>query len=260
MATATMNSEQHPGLDALGVDLDQQTIALIGVGGIGLEAARICTALGASLLLFDRSRPTGQISLPHQERHTWHECDITCDTDRSRLVAACAQVDALIITSAIYPTESLPDPGAESDWSDWNRHLHHTLEANLAAPMQICLQLLPGMQERKQGRIVLTGSLAGRNGGLLSGPQYSTSKGALHTFVRWLALRAAPYGINVNGVAPGVTETPMIEGRTIDASRVPAGRAASPMEVARVISFLASPAASYIHGQIVDVNGGAFIG
>ncbi|MBP6018588.1 MAG: SDR family oxidoreductase [Burkholderiaceae bacterium] len=260
MTSLTTNPNTHPGLTALGTDLHQQTIAIVGVGGIGMETAKICAALGASLLLFDRAPAPSQLALPHPERHVWHTCDITKDADQRQLINACTGVDALIITSAIYPAEQQPDSGDEAGWNDWNQHLHATLEANLAAPMRICLELLPQMQARKQGRIVMTGSLAGRNGGLLSGPQYAASKGALHTFVRWLALRAAPHGISVNGVAPGVTQTAMIENRSVDASRIPVGRAAAPIEVARVISFLASPAASYMHGQIIDVNGGAWIG
>lgn len=258
--TPHYNPDMRPGLDALGINLHQQTIAIIGVGGIGMETAKICAALGASLLLFDRTAAPNVLSLPHPERHTWITVDITNDNDLRQITSACVEIDALIITSAIYPVEQLPSAGDDANWESWKQHLHTTLDANLAAPMRICLDLLPRMQARKQGRIVLTGSLAGRHGGLLSGPQYAASKGALHTFTRWLALRAAPHGISVNGVAPGVTETAMIASRQVDTSRIPVGRAANPVEVARVISFLASPAASYIHGQIIDVNGGAWIG
>ncbi|NYT66138.1 SDR family oxidoreductase [Alcaligenaceae bacterium] len=260
MTTLHNTPSANSGLAALGTDLQRHKIAIVGVGGIGMETAKICAALGASLQLFDRTPAPGSLALSHPDKHTWHTVDITQDEGQRQVIASCADIDALIITSAIYPAEQQPATGDNTGWQDWNQHLHATLEANLAAPMRLCLELLPQMQTRQQGRIVLTGSLAGRNGGLLSGPQYAASKGALHTFVRWLSLRAAPHGISVNGVAPGVTQTTMIENRSVDTSRIPIGRAAAPIEVARVISFLASPAASYIHGQILDVNGGAWIG
>jgi NAD(P)-dependent dehydrogenase (short-subunit alcohol dehydrogenase family) len=75
--------------------------------------------------------------------------------------------------------------------------------------------------------------------------------------VRWLALRAAPHGVSVNGVAPGATATPMLQNETVDTRKIPVGRLADPIEIARVTAFLASPASSYMHGAVVDVNGGA---
>jgi 3-oxoacyl-[acyl-carrier protein] reductase len=123
--------------------------------------------------------------------------------------------------------------------------------------MLLAQLLLQRMIARGTGRIVILGSLAGRSGGLLSGAQYASSKGALHTLVRWLALRAAPNGVSVNGVAPGATATPMIANEAVNVAKIPAGRVAEPIEIARVVAFLASPAASYMHGAVVDVTGRA---
>lgn len=246
--------------DLLGVNLRGQRIVLVGVGGIGTEVGRICQALGARLTLVD---PSMSETVRRTFRgHELLELDITDDEALRAVVQKCQGANALIVTSAVCPDEA----GDRWDDAHWQERFDGVFRLNVQAPMRLGLAFLkahattPPQSHRSRARLVLVGSMAGRMGGLLAGPQYAASKGALHTFVRWLALRAAPMGISVNGVAPGVTATPMIEGRRFDATRIPAGRAADPLEVARVVTFLASPASSYLHGQVVDVNGGAWIG
>jgi NAD(P)-dependent dehydrogenase (short-subunit alcohol dehydrogenase family) len=115
------------------------------------------------------------------------------------------------------------------------------------------------MIERRHGRIVLVGSLAGRMGGLIAGPHYVASKGGLHALVKWLARQAGPHAVLVNGIAPASVETPMMRERPVDLQRIPLGRMATAEEVAWPIAFLCSPAASYICGTILDVNGGVYM-
>lgn len=242
----------------LGVDLHGQHVALVGCGGIGFEVARICSALGAKLSVFDLRLPdvAQRETLTNAGVHRWIAVDLSAPEEHCAISKACADADALIITSAICPNES----SLEVNLPEWDQSFSAVFGLNVAVPMRLSLTALQSMTARRAGRIVLVGSMSARHGGLLAGAQYAASKGALHTFVRWLAQRAAPHGVSVNGVAPGVTLTPMIEGRTFDTTRIPVGRAAWPAEIARVISFAASPACSYMHGQILDVNGGAWIG
>lgn len=116
---------------------------------------------------------------------------------------------------------------------------------------------LPHLRVRG-GQIVCVGSVAGKIGGVLAGPHYSASKGAVHTLVRWLAKAEAPHGIRANGVAPGAVDTPMIAGKGYQPGYCPMGRFADPEEIAQVVAFLASPASSYMTGTVVDVNGGYY--
>jgi 3-oxoacyl-[acyl-carrier protein] reductase len=260
-----MSQTESPSpLDLLGVNLVGQHIVLVGIGGIGRQVARICHALGARLTLVDRAIPeTTRSAFAAQ---VCMEADITSEAALRALVDHAKEADALVVTSAVCPDES----AQHWDDEDWHERFGGVFHVNVEAPMRLSQAYLAAHAARARcaaahqtsagARIVLVGSMAGRMGGLLAGPQYAASKGALHTFVRWLALRAAPLGISVNGVAPGVTLTPMIDGRTFDATRIPVGRAAEPLEIARVVAFLASPASSYMHGQVVDVNGGAWIG
>lgn len=254
-----MSLDEESPLKALGVDLHGQKVAVVGAGGIGLEVGRVCAALGARLVMIDVAAKDEDVksSLAHPDRHEWVVADITDAAEQSEIVEACRDTDALVITSAISPDETVVDV---SDDDEWVASFDRIMAINTAGPMRISQRVLPFMQARGHGRIVIFSSLASRNGGLLSGAQYSASKGALNSFVRWMAMRGAPKGVSVNGVVPGVTETPILGGRSVDTSRIPAGRIAEPIEVARAAAFLASPAASYIHGVTLDVNGGVWMG
>ncbi|MGO8734610.1 MAG: SDR family NAD(P)-dependent oxidoreductase [Terriglobia bacterium] len=118
------------------------------------------------------------------------------------------------------------------------------------------------MAGRKSGCIINVSSIAGRNGGGPGAAAYSAAKGALLTYTKSLAKELAPHGIRVNGIAPGVIATPFHEryspGEAFQRfiASIPLGRAGTSEEIAEVIVFLASPAARYITGETLEVNGG----
>ena len=118
------------------------------------------------------------------------------------------------------------------------------------------------MAARKSGCIVNVSSIAGRNGGGPGAAAYSAAKGGLLTYTKGLAKELAPHGIRVNGIAPGVIATPYHEryspGEIFQRfiASIPLGRAGTAEEIADVIMFLASPAARYITGETIEVNGG----
>jgi 3-oxoacyl-[acyl-carrier protein] reductase len=118
------------------------------------------------------------------------------------------------------------------------------------------------MAARKAGCIINVTSIAGRNGGGPGTAAYAAAKGGLLTYTKSLAKELAPYGIRVNGIAPGVIATPYHEryspGEVFKkfVASIPLGRAGTAEEIADVIVFLASPAARYITGETVEVNGG----
>jgi 3-oxoacyl-[acyl-carrier protein] reductase len=118
------------------------------------------------------------------------------------------------------------------------------------------------MVARKSGCIVNVSSIAGRNGGGPGVAAYAAAKGGLLTYTKSLAKELAPHGVRVNGIAPGVIATPFHE-RYSPAevmqrlvALIPLGRAGASEEIADVIVFLASPAARYITGETIEVNGG----
>ena len=242
--------------DLIGTAMPSQRVAIVGVGGIGEPCADICAQLGADLILADKAAPVSiakRISAQHNIQALARAIDVGAIESVKRFCTESGDLDALIITAGVLPEERELVPGS----IQWEESFERTFCINLRGPMLLAQLVMQKMLDKGAGRIVILGSLAGRSGGLLSGAQYASSKGALHTLVRWLALRAAPRGVCVNGVAPGATATPMLANEVVDTRKIPAGRLADPLEIARVVAFLASPAASYMHGAVVDVNGGA---
>ena len=223
--------------------------------GIGAATARVCADLGAALVLVDRD-PNEK--LVREVEATGSEATPYCAdvSDRKaieQIAAIVGPVDALVLNAAICPFDDWNDP-------DWDSAFDRVMAVNLLAPIIAARAFLPGMMARKSGRIVLVGSIAGKVGGLIAAPHYVASKGGLHALVKWLAKRAAPGNVLVNGVAPASVETPMMSGQQVNLSAVPLGRMAQPEEVAWPIAFLCSQAASYICGSVLDVNGGVYMG
>lgn len=127
----------------------------------------------------------------------------------------------------------------------------------------LCSQAVAGsMMQRKSGAIVNVSSVAGRNGGALGSIHYSTAKGGLITFTKGLARELAPHNVRVNAVSPGVIQTHFHEQFSTPemmqayGKAIPLGRVGTPAEVAGVIRFLASDAASFLVGETVEINGG----
>jgi len=136
---------------------------------------------------------------------------------------------------------------------------------NFKGAVFCCQAVMKHMMERRSGKIVNIGSSLSSRASVANliggGADYCASKAAIQAFTRALAWELAPYGINVNAVAPGTAETPMHEGyieaaREIFIPTTPLGRLARPEDVAHVVVFLVSDAASYITGQTIHVNGG----
>jgi 3-oxoacyl-[acyl-carrier protein] reductase len=127
----------------------------------------------------------------------------------------------------------------------------------------LCVQAVwEEMAARRSGCIINVTSIAGRNGGGPGAAAYAAAKGGLLTYTKGLAKELAPHGIRVNGVAPGVISTPYHERHSSPdlmrkfVASIPLGRAGTAEEVADVIVFLASPAARYLTGETIEVNGG----
>lgn len=139
------------------------------------------------------------------------------------------------------------------------------IDLNLKSAFLCSKAVAAAMMERKRGAIVNVSSVAGRNGGALGSIHYSTAKGGLITMTKGFAKELAPYGVRVNAVSPGVIDTPFHEQfSTAEAMKgyigmIPLGRVGKSEEVAQVIAFLASDAASYLCGETIEINGGMFM-
>lgn len=235
------------------MELTGRRIVISGAtGGIGCATARLCHSRGARLVLLDIASPE-DVSVRLGAAASGAVIRQVDSTDRlavERIAEEVGPVFGLVDTAAVCPPGDWLDP-------DWDRILERTLSINIKGPINLTRAFFPGMVASGEGRIVLCGSVAGWMGGIRSGPDYAFTKGGMHAFIRWLSRQGAPHNVLVNGVAPGATDTGMIQGRGYVAESLPLGRFAEPAEIAAAILFLLG-AGSYVSGAIIDVNGGVF--
>lgn len=241
-------------------DLARQTILITGAsGGIGSATAELCARLGARVMLTDVA---GSAALASRIREAGGEAegqdmDLRAPESCEALADWAELADSVIMAAGVYQIVNWDKP-------DWDRAMDAALDVNLRVPTKIARAFVERMVEGGGGRLVLVGSMAASTGGSFAGigPHYAASKGALHTLIRWLATRYGSKNILVNGVAPGTVFTKMNSGNPNLAevlARQPMGRAAQPEEIAAPLAFLCSPAASFMSGTILDVNGGNYL-
>lgn len=138
----------------------------------------------------------------------------------------------------------------------------NVLAVNLNSAFYWCQAVVPGMQERRFGRIINITSLAWKAGGLTAGTAYTASKGGMVSLTFSIAREFAGDGITVNGIAPCYVMTPMVSEQLSDDERaavltqLPVRRFCQPEEVAHTVRYLASPLSGFITGEIIDMNGG----
>lgn len=140
----------------------------------------------------------------------------------------------------------------------WNK----AMSLNLTTVFLSCREALRHMQPRQSGNIVIMASLAGHDGGGPGASHYGAAKGALISYTRALAKEVGPLGIRVNALAPGLIATRFHDvfntpqGRAAGVERTPLRREGQPEDVANASVYLSSPAASFITGEVIEINGG----
>ena len=240
------------------LSLAGKTVVVTGAAsGIGRATAKVAAELGARLLLTDRA-PLKDVKAELEAtgaKVTAVEGDLSKDGFIDKLIAA-GPIDACAHCAGILGRTALHKAANPRE------RFHETMDVNVRVPIDLGMALIEHMAGRGGGSIVMIGSVAGRTGGTSTQTplDYSASKGAVHVVVRWLSRNAVGRGVLINGVAPGPVRTPMTKDSTIDPKVLPRGRMGEPEEIAWMIMMLLTPAAGYVSGAILDVNGGSYVG
>jgi NAD(P)-dependent dehydrogenase (short-subunit alcohol dehydrogenase family) len=239
-------------------------VAIVTGGGAGIGRAT-CVALareGAAVAVVDLQ--TAEAVAAEIEaaggRAAAYRADVARGADIQAVVDDVVRrfgsVDIHVHSAGIGRPERIEDVSEE----EWDR----TLAVDLKALLLACKAVVPHMRRGGRRHIVNVGSIAGRHVSLANSVPYTTAKAGVIGFTRHLAQEVGPDGIRVNAVAPGPVKTdlfssvmaPGSQRETEPRERTPLRYVSEAEEQAAVILFLASDAASYVHGAIVDVNGG----
>ena len=243
---------------------DQVAVITGAARGIGKVIALAFVGEGAKVALADIDGKHLEMLREEIEKKGGHALPVSGDISKgsdveemmARVLKTFGRIDVLVNNAGIIRRGTI-ETVTEEDWDS-------VIAINLKGTFNCCKAVVEPMKRQGGGKIVNVSSIAGKMGDITSAPGYGPSKAGGDALMKTLARQLARYGIRVNAVAPHAIETEMSaqwseERRREIIAAIPLGRLGQPEDVAEAVLFLASDAASFITGEILDVNGGALM-
>jgi NAD(P)-dependent dehydrogenase (short-subunit alcohol dehydrogenase family) len=237
-------------------------VALVTGAGSGIGAA-IATALAdeGCVVYFADTDLESATRAAASSRRPGHAVSLDVGDPASsaraakRIATEQDRIDILVNNAGILKSGSIVEATVE----DWDQ----VCRVNLSGVYYCCKAVLPFMIERKSGKIINIASVSfAKGGGVFGNALYGTTKAGVVALTKGMARDLGPFGINVNCIAPAVTETGMIralltpEKREAALASIPLGRFATPADIANMVLILASHVSSYVSGETIVVDGG----
>jgi 3-oxoacyl-[acyl-carrier protein] reductase len=247
-----------------------KTVLITGAGiGIGKATsfafARAGFHVAVTDVLADEGEAVATAIRDEGGSASFHQLDVRstaqAEAVAAEIIAARRSIDVVVANAGIAHRVPL----AELTDEKWD----HTLEIDLKGMLRVVRPAIPGMKAKGIGAVICLSSIMGVAYGWDEHVAYSAAKSGVVGLVRGLAVELARSGIRVNGIAPGYIRTAQAlssvhslgpEGLEQAANFIPMGRVGEPEDIADVVLFLASPAARYLTGQVVAVDGGLLVG
>jgi 3-oxoacyl-[acyl-carrier protein] reductase len=249
------------------LDLSGRVALITGAtGDIGAATVRLFARHGADVAIHYAQKKDQAEALAAEVRQLGRralavQADIACAAQVEQMVAETIRtferLDVLVNNAGVRRKPGDHKYILEVTEAEWDRELDSHLKGAFLCS-QACL---PQMIRQRSGRIVNVSSVVARTGATGASVHYPAAKAGMFGFTKALANQVATHGITANVVVPGIIDSVRIRWRTSEqlrehASKIPLGRLGQPDDVAAAILFMASPAASYITGASLDVNGG----